>query len=83
MRLADLGAVWQLILRPELALGELYMDGRIVVTQEPAQGAAPRTIDACEVGRAALLLASDYTTAITGEFLYVDGDINIKGMVFH
>jgi len=33
VRLADLGAVWQLILRPELALGELYMDGRIVVTQ--------------------------------------------------
>ena len=28
-----------------------------------------RTIDACEVGRAALLLASDYTTAITGEVL--------------
>ena len=33
VRLADSGAVWQLILRPELALGELYMDGRIVVTQ--------------------------------------------------
>ena len=33
VRLADLGAVWQLILKPELALGELYMDRRIVVTQ--------------------------------------------------
>jgi len=33
VRVADSGAVWQLILRPELALGELYMDGRIVVTQ--------------------------------------------------
>ena len=32
VRLADSGAVWQLILRPELALGELYVDGRIVVT---------------------------------------------------
>ena len=33
VRLVDLGAARQLILRPELALGELYMDGRIVVTQ--------------------------------------------------
>lgn len=42
-----------------------------------------RTIDACEVGRAALLLASDYTTAITGETLYVDAGFHIGGMVFH
>ena len=42
-----------------------------------------RTIDACEVGRAALLLASDYTTAITGEVLHVDAGFHIEGMVFH
>lgn len=42
-----------------------------------------RTIDACEVGRAALLLASDYTTAITGEVLYVDAGFHVEGMVFH
>ncbi len=42
-----------------------------------------RTIDASEVGRAALLLASDYTTAITGEVLYVDAGFHIEGMVFH
>jgi enoyl-[acyl-carrier protein] reductase I len=42
-----------------------------------------RTIDACEVGRTALLLASDYTTAITGEVLYVDAGFHIEGMVFH
>jgi len=42
-----------------------------------------RTIDACEVGRAALLLASDYTTAITGETLYVDAGFHVEGMVFH
>ena len=42
-----------------------------------------RTIDACEVGRAALLLASDSTTAITGEVLYVDAGFHIEGMVFH
>jgi len=29
------------------------------------------------------LLASDYTTAITGEVLYVDAGFPIEGMVFH
>jgi cyclopropane-fatty-acyl-phospholipid synthase len=33
VRLADAGAARQLILRPELALGELYLDSRIIVTQ--------------------------------------------------
>lgn len=42
-----------------------------------------RTVDACEVGRAALMLASDYTTASTGETLYVDAGFHIEGMVFH
>ena len=42
-----------------------------------------RTVDACEVGRAVLLLASDYTAAITGEVLYVDAGFHIEGMVFH
>jgi enoyl-[acyl-carrier protein] reductase I len=42
-----------------------------------------RTVDARDVGRAALLLASDYTTAITGEVLYVDAGFHIEGMVFH
>jgi enoyl-[acyl-carrier protein] reductase I len=42
-----------------------------------------RTVESSEVGRAALLLASDYTTAITGEVLHVDGGFHIEGMVFH
>lgn len=42
-----------------------------------------RLIDSCEIGRTALLLASDYTTAVTGEVLYVDGGFHIEGMVFH
>jgi enoyl-[acyl-carrier protein] reductase I len=42
-----------------------------------------RTIDACEVGRAALLLASDYSAAITGEVLHVDAGYHVEGMVFH
>lgn len=42
-----------------------------------------RTVDACEVGRVALLLASDYASAVTGEVLYVDAGAHIEGMVFH
>lgn len=42
-----------------------------------------RTVDACEVGRAALLLTSDYASAITGEVLHVDAGFHIGGMVFH
>lgn len=42
-----------------------------------------RTVDACEVGRAALMLASDYSTAITGGTHYVDAGFHIEGMVFH
>lgn len=42
-----------------------------------------RTVELDEVGRAALMLASDYTTAITGEVIYVDAGFHIAGMVFH
>jgi enoyl-[acyl-carrier protein] reductase I len=35
----------------------------------------------CEIGQAALLLASDYTTAITGEVFYVG--FHIEGIVFN
>lgn len=42
-----------------------------------------RLIDACEVGKTALLLASDYASAITGEIVHVDGGFHIEGMVFH
>jgi cyclopropane-fatty-acyl-phospholipid synthase len=33
VRFADRAAVWQLLRDPELKLGELYMDGRLIVTQ--------------------------------------------------
>ncbi|MBN8906061.1 MAG: SDR family oxidoreductase [Rhodospirillales bacterium] len=41
-----------------------------------------RSIDSCEIGRTALLLASDYTTAVTGEILYADAGFHIEGMAF-
>ncbi len=51
---------------------------------ESMRGAAlRRAVDACEVGRAALLLASDYASGVTGEVLHVDAGFHISGMVFH
>ncbi len=42
-----------------------------------------RLIDACEIGRTALVLASDYAEAVTGEILHVDGGFHVEGMVLH
>jgi enoyl-[acyl-carrier protein] reductase I len=40
-----------------------------------------RNIDTDEVGRAALLLASDYTAAVTGEVLHVDAGVHVEAPV--
>lgn len=42
-----------------------------------------RTVEPDEDGLTALLLASDYTMAFTGEVLHVDGEFHIEGMAFH
>ena len=42
-----------------------------------------RLVQSSEVGRTALALASDYTTAVTGEILYVDAGFHIEGMASH
>lgn len=42
-----------------------------------------RTVEACEVGRTALVLASSYAAAITGEIIHVDAGMHVEGMVFH
>lgn len=42
-----------------------------------------RVVDASEVGRAALMLASDYASGITGEVLHVDAGFHVSGMIFH
>src|SRR3546814_16692252 len=41
-----------------------------------------RTVDACEVGRTALLLARVSTTAITENVPYVDSGFHIQGLFF-
>ena len=54
-----------------------------LIGETEAKAPLRRTVTADEVGRAALLLASDHTTAITGEVLHVDAGFHIDGMIFH
>ena len=42
-----------------------------------------RTVGTCEVGRVALVLANDHTSAMTAEALYADAGFHNEGMVFH
>jgi len=50
--------------------------GRYVEKVSPLR----RNVDVAEVGHAALYLVSDWSSAITGEVLHVDGGCNIIGM---
>lgn len=54
-----------------------------LLDETSAKAPLRRTIDADEVGRAALFLASDYASGITGETMHVDAGYHIEGMVFH
>ena len=42
-----------------------------------------RRVEACEVGRAAVMLVSDYASAVTGEVVHVDAGFHVAGMIFH
>jgi enoyl-[acyl-carrier protein] reductase I len=42
-----------------------------------------RVVDACEVGRVSVLLASDYGASITGEIIHADAGYHVAGMIFH
>ena len=42
-----------------------------------------RVVEADEVGRMALLLASRCASAVTGEVVHVDAGYHVEGMVFH
>lgn len=67
--------------RTRAASGIEHFDELIGETE--AKSPLRRTVTAEEVGRAALLLASDHTTAITGEILHVDAGFHVDGMIFH
>lgn len=42
-----------------------------------------RSVEACEVGKVAVMLVSDYASAVTGEVVHVDAGFHVGGMIFH
>ena len=54
-----------------------------LLAEAAAKAPLRRTVDACEIGRVSVLLASDYGASITGEVLHADAGFHVAGMVFH
>lgn len=54
-----------------------------LIAEAAAKAPLRRTVDACEVGRVAVVLASDYAASITGEVVHADAGFHVAGMVFH
>ena len=54
-----------------------------LVAESARASALRRPVTQCEVGRVALMLASDYAAGISGEVVHVDAGFHISGMVFH
>lgn len=63
------------------ASGIVHFDELLV--EAAAKAPLRRTIDACEIGKVAVVLASDHTTSITGEVIHADAGFHIEGMVLH
>ena len=54
-----------------------------LLNEAAAKSPLRRTIDASEVGKAALFLASDLSSGVTGEIVHVDAGFHVDGMIFH
>lgn len=54
-----------------------------LIDESVRRSALRRTVDLDEVGRAALVLASDHSSGMTGEVLHIDAGFHIEGMAFH
>lgn len=63
------------------ASGIEHFDG--LLNENVRKAPLHRTVDSCEVGRAALLLATGCPTGITRKVVHVDAGFLIQGMVFH
>lgn len=68
-------------IKTRAASGIEHFDELLAESAEKA--ALRRAVDACEIGRVSVLLASDYGTSITGEVLHADAGFHIEGMVLH
>ena len=54
-----------------------------LLAEAAAKAPLRRTVDACEIGRVAVVLASDYAASVTGEIVHADAGFHVAGMVFH
>ena len=54
-----------------------------LLSEAAAKAPLRRTVDACEIGRVSVLLASDYGASITGEIVHADAGFHVAGMVLH
>ena len=54
-----------------------------LLAESSAKAPLRRAVDACEVGRVGVLLASDYGASITGEIVHADAGFHVAGMIFH
>jgi len=67
--------------RTRAASGLVHLDE--LLNESASKAPLRRLVSSDEVGRAALFLASDFSSAITGEVLHVDAGFHVEGMVFH
>jgi enoyl-[acyl-carrier protein] reductase I len=54
-----------------------------LLAEAAAKAPLRRTVEACEVGRVSVLLASDFGASITGEVIHADAGFHVAGMIFH
>lgn len=54
-----------------------------ILVESAAKTPLRRKVDACEVGRVSVLLASYYAASITGEIVHADAGFRVAGMIFH
>jgi len=54
-----------------------------LLAEAAAKAPLRRTVDACEIGRVSVMLASDYSASVTGEVVHADAGFHVAGMVFH
>lgn len=54
-----------------------------LLAEAAAKAPLRRTVEACEIGKVAVILASEHAASITGEIIYADAGYHVAGMVLH
>ena len=80
LNMVDLAERDGLVLAPEALAEAARLSASFARSTAARRSPQRRTVDGCEVGRVALLLASPYASAITGEIVHVDAGFHIVGV---